>query len=101
MAWGDYPAYLKAVELIVAQPNDFYRALARGVDHASSRYGGRGFRPGFGGNEMPGYHTGPAAHLGGLIGARHSHLDNAGYSVDQKMLAKNLVSPAGTGRGPA
>jgi aldehyde:ferredoxin oxidoreductase len=42
---------------------------------------------------MPGYHTGPGAHLGVLIGARHSHLDNAGYSLDQKVLAKNLISP--------
>mgnify|MGYP000363990120 CR=1 FL=1 len=46
-----------------------------------------------GGNEMPGYHTGPGAHLGALIGARHSHLDNAGYSVDQKTLANKRLSP--------
>jgi aldehyde:ferredoxin oxidoreductase len=32
---------------------------------------------------MPGYHTGPGAHLGYLTGARHSHLDSAGYSLDQ------------------
>jgi aldehyde:ferredoxin oxidoreductase len=42
---------------------------------------------------MPGYHTGPGAHLGVLIGARHSHLDNGGYSLDQKVLAKGLISP--------
>ena len=34
---------------------------------------------------MPGYHTGYAAHIGYSIGLRHSHLDNAGYSVDQKI----------------
>jgi aldehyde:ferredoxin oxidoreductase len=77
----------------VEQPNHFYRALAQGVERAASLYGGRDFALAFGGNEMPGYHTGPAAHLGVLIGARHSHLDNAGYSLDQKVLAKNLVSP--------
>jgi aldehyde:ferredoxin oxidoreductase len=93
LGWGNYHAYLKAVRFIVEQPNHFYRALAQGVDRASSLYGGRDFALAMGGNEMPGYHTGPASHLGVLIGARHSHLDNAGYSVDQKILAKNLVSP--------
>jgi aldehyde:ferredoxin oxidoreductase len=33
---------------------------------------------------MPGYHTGPACHLTYLSGARRSHLDSAGYSLDQK-----------------
>lgn len=93
LAWGHYPGYLKAVRHIVEQPNHFYRALARGVERAASLYGGREFALSLGGNEMPGYHTGPAAHLGVLIGARHSHLDNAGYSLDQKVLAKNLLSP--------
>lgn len=37
-----------------------------------------------GGNEMPGYHTGAGGYLGYLTGARHSHLDSAGYSLDQK-----------------
>ncbi len=34
---------------------------------------------------MPGYHAGYATHIGYLIGLRHSHLDNAGYSLDQKI----------------
>lgn len=84
LAWGDAAGYILAVRNIVEQPNDFYRALARGVEHASSIYGGQEFALAFGGNEMPGYHTGPAAHLGWLLGLRHSHLDNAGYSIDQK-----------------
>ena len=42
---------------------------------------------------MAGYHTGPAAHIGLLVGARHSHLDNGGYSIDQKILAKEKISP--------
>ena len=42
---------------------------------------------------MPGYHTGPAAHAGFLVGARHSHLDNAGYSLDQKVLSQKTLSP--------
>lgn len=45
---------------------------------------------------MPGYHTGPAGHLGYLTGARHSHLDSAGYSLDQKALAQGSdLTPQG------
>lgn len=45
-----------------------------------------------GGNEVSGYHTGPASILGQLVGVQHSHLDNAGYSVDQKA-AKMQLDP--------
>ncbi|WP_230741234.1 aldehyde ferredoxin oxidoreductase family protein [Methanooceanicella nereidis] len=93
LAWGDYNTYIKAAHNIMDQPNDFYAALARGVEHASSIYGGSDFALSFGKNEMAGYHTGPGTHVGHLIGARHSHLDNAGYSVDQKILAKKQLSP--------
>ncbi|MCL4436476.1 MAG: aldehyde ferredoxin oxidoreductase family protein [Thaumarchaeota archaeon] len=86
LQWGDYDTYIKAIEYLTDQPNDFYKALARGVSYASSKYGGSEFALSFGGNEMPGYHTGPAAHIGHLIGSRHSHLDGAGYSIDQQNL---------------
>lgn len=86
--WGDCETYLKAVRLIVEQPNDFYGALAKGVEYASSIYGGREFALAYGGNEMPGYHTGPAAHAGFLTGSRHSHLDSAGYSLDEQAYVK-------------
>ena len=56
-------------------------------------YGGKEFAMQFGKNEMAGYHTGPAGYLGFLIGARHSHLDNGGYSVDQKDLVKVDLKP--------
>ena len=90
LSWGDYENYIRAIELIVEQPNDFYKNLAMGIDHCSAIYGGQEFALAFGKNEMPGYHTGPAAHIGYLIGARHSHLDNAGYSLDQKTLGETL-----------
>jgi len=93
LAWNDAAAYIKAAEMIVEQPNEFYRSLAQGVEHAAAIYGGEEFALAFGKNEMPGYHTGPGAYLGYLIGARHSHLDNAGYSVDQKELIKHAMSP--------
>jgi aldehyde:ferredoxin oxidoreductase len=88
LAFGDVAGYIEAVQRITTQPTDFYRALARGVEHAATIYGGRSYALAFGGNEMPGYHTGPACHVGWLAGARHSHLDNAGYSLDQNALKK-------------
>jgi aldehyde:ferredoxin oxidoreductase len=36
---------------------------------------------------MAGYHTGPSAYAGFLIGSRHSHLDSAGYSIDEEAAA--------------
>ena len=94
LEWGDSHAYMRAVDKIVEQPTDFYRALAKGVERASEIYGGKDFALSWGGNEMPGYHTGPAAHVGCLAGARHSHLDSAGYSIDQSsMTAKKDISP--------
>ncbi len=93
LEWGDVGGYLKAARHIVDRSNDFYKALGRGVEYASSVYGGESFALAFGGNEMPGYHTGPAAHLGVLIGARHSHLDNGGYATDQKTLVKQKMTP--------
>jgi aldehyde:ferredoxin oxidoreductase len=87
------------MERIVTQPTDFYRALARGVEHASSVYGGMDYALTFGGNEMPGYHTGPGSHLGYLTGSRHSHLDSAGYSLDQHALRDDHpLDPAAVAR---
>ncbi len=93
LAWGETEAYLLAIHHIVARSNEFYTILGRGVAAASERYGGREFALHFGKNEMPGYHTGPAAPLGFLFGARHSHLDNAGYSLDQKNLGQKPMPP--------
>jgi len=87
LSFGDYAGYIAAVRRIATQPNEFYRALANGAEHAASIYGGLDFALTFGKNEMPGYHTGPGAALTFLAGARHSHLDSAGYSVDQKAAA--------------
>jgi aldehyde:ferredoxin oxidoreductase len=94
LAWGDGVAYRDAVRRIVTQPTDLYRALARGVAAAAAAYGGDDFALAFGGNEMAGYHTGPAGYLGFLVGARHSHLDNAGYAIDQKRLAARAIPTA-------
>jgi len=87
LAWGDWSTHIQAVERIVSQPTDFYRALARGARHAASIFGGEEFALALGGSEIAGYHTGPAYTLTMLGGARHSHLDSAGYAVDQKAAA--------------
>jgi len=93
LKWGDFNAYMEAVDRIIAQPNDFYKALAKGVDFASKKYGGKDFALAFGKNEMAGYHTGVAAYIGFTIGARHSHLDNAGYSIDQNEMINENPTP--------
>ena len=90
LEWGRTESYLKAINYIIEQPNEFYRDLAKGAYHASRKYGGEEFALTFGKNEMPGYSTGPAAYVGYAIGARHSHLDNAGYSYDQKKIGSKI-----------
>ena len=93
LEWGNLNAYMDVVDRIVSQPNDFYKALAKGVDFASKKYGGKEFALAFGKNEMAGYHTGVAAYLGFTVGARHSHLDNAGYSIDQNEMINEKPTP--------
>ncbi len=92
-SWGDWRTYIQMVKYIVEQPNEFYRKLGEGTEEAAKTYGGIEFAMTFGKNEMPGYHAGPATHLGYVIGARHSHLDNAGYSYDQKLIGKEYPPP--------
>jgi aldehyde:ferredoxin oxidoreductase len=94
LQWGYYPAYIDAVRLIVEQHNDFYTALSKGVEHASSIYGGQDFALAFGKNEMSGYHTGPGSQISHLVGSRHSHLDMAGYAFDKKLMVDRNLSAA-------
>jgi aldehyde:ferredoxin oxidoreductase len=88
--WGDVQVYSKAINKIVDMPNEFYQNLAQGVEHTSSVYGGQDYALAFGGNEMPEYHTGIACYVNNLTGARHSHLDSAGYDLDQKLIGKEF-----------
>ncbi len=92
LKWGGYDEYAKAIKYIVTQPNDFYKKAAKGLESLTEQYGGSDFALTYGGNGMPGYHTGPAAHLTYITGARHSHLDSAGYNIDQEGLKKGLPS---------
>ncbi len=90
LVWDDVHSYVEALERMVAMPNEFYSAMAKGVEYASGRYGGREFAMALGKNEVPGYHTGPGSIVGLTVGVRHSHLDNAGYSLDQKAIKEGL-----------
>ncbi|MCL1913873.1 MAG: aldehyde:ferredoxin oxidoreductase [Eubacteriaceae bacterium] len=83
LKFGQSQAYRKAVRYMSGAENEFYRNLGYGVKHASSVYGGEDFAMHIAGNEMAGYHTGYAAIAGAAVGARHSHLCNGGYSIDQ------------------
>lgn len=92
LKWGVYDEYAKVIRYIVTQPNDFYKKAAKGLQRLVEQYGGEDFALTYSGNGMPGYHTGPAAHLTYLTGARHSHLDSAGYNLDQESLKKGPPS---------
>jgi len=83
LKFGEKDNYLKALRYIACMENDFYAALGKGVAHASSVYGGKDYAMQIAGNEMAGYHTGYGALIGMACGARHSHLCNGGYSIDQ------------------
>lgn len=85
LAFGNTENYLTALDYISERKNEFYDALAKGSDYASTVYGGKDFAMTLGKNEMPGYHTGYGAIVGAAVGARHSHLCNGGYSIDQSM----------------
>lgn len=84
VSFDNTEGYAIVLRNIVKQPNEFYKTLAQGTEAAAKAYGGLEFAMTMAKTEMAGYHTGHAHIIGQTIGARHSHLDNAGYSVDQK-----------------
>ena len=85
LKFGDAQNYIKAVEYICNVENEFYRDLGRGCKYVSEKYGGYDYAMQLGGNEMTGYHTGYASTVGMAVGARHSHLCNGGYGIDQSL----------------
>lgn len=86
--WGNTESYVEIIKKIVYSENEFFSDLRKGIDYTSSKYGGKDFALTYGKNEMPGYHTGYGAHIGYLFGARHSHLDSAGYAIDREAMVK-------------
>ena len=85
LEFGKADAYRKAVTYIGDGINEFYVHLGKGVKHASQIYGGTDYAMHVAGNEMTGYHTGYGSLAGMAVGARHSHLCNGGYSIDQSL----------------
>lgn len=83
LSFGDTEHYLEAISHLAEPENEFYIILGNGVQKAAEKYGGQDFAMSIAGNEMPGYHTGYGSLIGAAVGARHSHLCNGGYSVDQ------------------
>lgn len=83
IGFGNGSAYLEIIHNIVNEKNSFYRDLSFGTLYAAKKYGGEDFAAVLGGHEIAGYHTGYANLLGMAVGARHSHLDNGGYAIDQ------------------
>jgi aldehyde:ferredoxin oxidoreductase len=95
LSFGDVPSYLKALDLLVGGRTEVWETARRGTVALAARYGGE-FDLQLAGNEISGYHTGYGQILGHSVGARHSHLDNAGYSLDQSKPGadpRDLVDP--------
>ena len=83
--FGQTENYLTILDNLIRQPNDFYTEASKGPWHLSEKYGGKDFSLTLGKNPIAGYHTGYGSLIGqAVVGARHSHCDNAGYSLDQK-----------------
>ncbi len=88
--WGDARTYSEIIENIALVKNQFYKRLALGTWAAAQKYGGKDFAVSIGKNSPAGYATGYGFVVGTLVGARHSHLSNMGYSIDQKAMESNL-----------
>jgi aldehyde:ferredoxin oxidoreductase len=85
VSFGETAAYLNIIRYIVTRPNEFYLDVGMGLARLSEKYGGKEYAMVLGRHEMTGYHTGYGSMMGQAVGARHSHLDNAGYALDQGM----------------
>jgi aldehyde:ferredoxin oxidoreductase len=83
LRFGDAETYKAAVVHLGTGANEFYRLLGRGTLKAAARYGGSDFACVLG-QEMAGYATGEVFVVGQALGLRHSHLDAAAYTYDEK-----------------
>ncbi len=89
LRFGDAQKYREAIHHLAVGTNEFYRLLAQGTMVAAEHYGGKDFACVLG-QEMGGYATGEVFFVSQALGLRHSHLDAAGYSYDQKHQDKNV-----------
>lgn len=85
LAFGDRIAYIEILRKLVTSKDEFYKLARKGLHVLTEKYGGQDFALLVGKNALAGYHTGHANLIGqSLIGIRHAHTDNAGYSLDQE-----------------
>ncbi len=91
LAFGDREGYRQAARHLGRGTNEFYRFLSRGTEAAVKQYGGADFACVLG-QEMAGYATGEVFFVSQAFGFRHSHLDSAGYSFDQKSQEKDVTA---------
>lgn len=89
----DFIEVIKRITYRDPHTKDLYWTAGEGLDFLVEKYGGGEFAVRFNYNPPAGYSTGPYSMIGHAIGARHSHLDNAGYSLDQKIFGKE-ISPS-------
>lgn len=85
LRWADAERYAQAVQAIVRGDTELGKWLGQGEVATARQYGAADYVAAAGGQGIAGYWTGYAHVLGHLLGARHSHLDNAGYDIDQKL----------------
>ena len=83
LAFGEVEPYRQAIAAIATRANAFYRLLGEGTATAAARYGGEDFACVLG-QEMAGYATGSVFFVSQALGFRYSHLDSAGYQLDQQ-----------------
>ena len=88
LKFGDVEAYKTAIQHLGMGDNEFYQLLGQGIMKAALRYGGHDFACVLG-QEMAGYATGEVFFTSQSLGLRHSHLDSAGYTYDQKRKDKD------------
>ncbi|MCL1941563.1 MAG: hypothetical protein FWG09_06425 [Synergistaceae bacterium] len=85
ISFGDAAAFYEAMQRCAKGENEFFRTLEKGAAACAKKYGGKEFAIQYGGVEPGGYLTGENFIVTSLLGVRHSHLDDFGYSLDQKI----------------
>jgi len=93
LKFGDAEGYKEAMKHLALGTNEFYQTLSKGTMVAAERYNGKDFACVLG-QEMAGYATGEVFFTSQALGFRHSHLDSAGYSYDQKTDEKDAGKAA-------
>ena len=94
--FGQVEDFLEVISRIAERKSsskDIFWYAGEGLNALVEKFGGEDLALQFNNQTPAGYSTGPYSMIGHLIGGRHSHLDNAGYSLDQKSLTKT-INPA-------